>query len=333
MEKAENKGEIKIVYVKEKEDFSGLMKFSKPKLFIMKTSIQILFSFLFIIFISSCNNKDSKKEKSNDVVDMQTVGVEDLDPKFLAFDDVCNAAGIANVAIRRTLADSMMKHFKDIFIKPSEKINIVKDSFWVEACTIKAVAEYMDTAKDITGLRIVFAAEKVNSQNVMKIFFVTTQQYVADKNRKDDKWDNSIPNLESCNDYKKYFSKFRDAVEQIKLFDSAFRENKVPTSSYAIKDSLSKKVWIDECVIKALAKFMKAAPTVDGINIKLGAYFSKDTSFHNNQMYNNQSSVILVPTTKKLDDWTIVEKIYKRVMNKRFDQALNHGSLCPQDCN
>ncbi len=301
----------------------------------MKKIIPILISILSFTFIFSCNQNDSTIESGTNKVNDSSTVTSGYKYNWVAFDNICNGPGLANFTIDKKEAEAMIKHFKDIYINSSDQINLTKDSFWVDACAIKALGKYMDTAKGVSGLRIVSAAEKAGTKNETKIFLVTTKDTLRAPGTKtrDDKWDVIIPNTD-CKDSKKYFARFRDASNQIKLYEGAYRHNPMPETGTALKDSLSKKVWIDKCVISRLAGFIESNPSVDGINIKLGAYFTKDPNGkHPGQGYDHQSTVIIIPTTGKIDNWKIVEMIKDLVVKAFGDAALNHGALCPQICN
>lgn len=109
-----------------------------------------------------------------------------------------------------------------------------------------------------------------------------------------------------------------------------------------INDKISKSVWFSKDAIKLLASYLLAdSNNLDGARIHFISYDSLNTA--PGQYKPHQVSIVIVPTNPKpgnakkhIDNWQILsaEKAkadeYLRKLHILF--GLNHGELCPQQC-
>src|SRR5687768_14876197 len=90
----------------------------------------------------------------------------------------------------------------------------------------------------------------------------------------------------------------------------------------------SSSVWFDKKAIQYLGDFLDrdVANKYDGVRVHLIQYDKKRTA--EGQRYRKQISILFVPTVEKKSCW---EALKPKVGIRAYD-ALNHGELCPNNC-
>ncbi|MBS1753654.1 MAG: hypothetical protein R2765_01430 [Ferruginibacter sp.] len=260
--------------------------------------------------------------------------------------DLCNGAGgIANIIIETSKAQTLFNNFNTIFKTEGGKpINAFEPVYWLDNCTVEGIATFLKTQKDpatgkaLDGIRIFFGCETKDNpkygtdpykrQTTINIFPTYFEKATAPNisDHKTSKQKITITGICSS----PYLQDYNTADLQNKEFEKIYRKG-------GIKDSLSKSVWIDACVIYTLVKLLKLPKAnIDGVNINMAAY---DNSYPRlSRLKDNQTTVILVPTrlngTKHENFWDIIECINKKIekMGLLPSGGFNHGELCPNNC-
>jgi hypothetical protein len=133
--------------------------------------------------------------------------------------------------------------------------------------------------------------------------------------------------LTDCPGSENMIVKEADALVMIDHFESTFRSDRaMPRRTI---DSLSKAVWISKCAIEGLNTILQSTGNLDGVRVYFASY--KD-SVARGQRYDNQATIILVPTenagmNRHTDNWKIIPD------NFILRGGYNHGELCPDSCN
>ncbi len=319
----------------------------------MKKIIKAYFYVTVLVCFYSCNNasKEAPADKENPTATMDNAAKLNLDDLNLFTDSVCiDAGGLANFIISETFARSMMVHYDTIYGRDDSHrpINAMKNNYWIDACTINAIASFLKSSGRHDGIRIKFGCEKdddtatfpgqqYKKKTTFFIFATTIRPNPSDPSNPDHTNDNSltIP-ISSCTNGSEFIKPFAYANEKMLAFDKTYRKHLAP-GGRALKDSLSFGVWIDSCVISYLDKLIKTPRLqLDGVNVKLGAYFEKIPNLKS-QVYSNQSTIMMVPTspdgTSHRDNWEVTGAFEAAFQKKFFNRALNHGQLCPNQCN
>jgi hypothetical protein len=106
--------------------------------------------------------------------------------------------------------------------------------------------------------------------------------------------------------------------------------NDVPVGTNRCNDSLSRSVWFDKRVIKYLNDVLQGNGPIDGVRIYFASYNKMGCA--PGQYTPRQATIFIVPTdlvpgtNKHKDDYSYIEKFVK-------NGGLNHGELCPSECN
>jgi hypothetical protein len=290
----------------------------------MKSFIRFFFS-LAVITLLACNNGNEKKKNDN----VTTIYEADS----LIAEDFCKTSGSGNFIIDPQLAQDMIKDFDTKYKMtgtPVPKPNLLPN-YWVDKCIVFALDKFFIDSTRFDGAWVIFGADEESTKTT--VFIVPTIPNALPRFH-DNVWDVIIPgtNCTSSN----YFLTRQFAEPKILKFRAFYREDGTATP----KDSLSKKVWVNECVFKSLAAIIKNSATtpdpLDGISIESAAYPSK-TPTVSSQVYDNQSTIVIV-TTRKGDvegthtpAWDITNIYYHYLVVKR-SLVYNHGELCPNAC-
>jgi hypothetical protein len=283
-----------------------------------------LIVFAIFVLLLSCNSENKTNQgEAKKIIDNQLIS---------SLTTECDPSGLGNITIPEAEVINMRKRFNAIYSKQMIPNNVFTDSFWVSKCFINTIGDYIIANNSTSGVRFIFGAEKNSKGSFSTRLFIIPTQDDNTRGFRNDLWDKEIKN-ESCkNELDYYYPKFSIASTQIKDFEKEYRKNPEPANGTAKIDSLSKKVWFSRCAIVLLSELLKEETQTDGVNIKLGAYDSFDISKHPGQSYAHQSTIILVPTSSKKDDWSILSVIKNKILLS-FDGGLNHGALCPNQCN
>jgi hypothetical protein len=267
-------------------------------------------------------------------------------------DEHCvSAGGMANFIISETNARLMTDKFDEIYGLDSdnERINALERNYYVDACTIRAIATFLQSEQRYDGIRIHFAAATINNptsypkrpyQNKTALYFYPTQRStVSGSTQHNDRTSILIP-LPSCAVTRNYIKPFApSATNEIAVFKSLYYQR--ASTSDTTNKILSKGVWIDSCVVNAMAKAIDlSGGSIEGINIKTAAYLGNESNPPLGKTARNQSTFIFVPVVNGVDNWKILNKLIglkemqwkKRKEAKSFINALNHGELCPSRC-
>ncbi len=292
----------------------------------------LLFAFIVGYFnLTSCNN-DGTQSGINPPVDsgskIQVIADDKIEIKE-------GCPGISNFYIHTDTALSRIKHFKDIYhdvarVQNPDMIYFV-DSAWIDAGVINKFSNFLDaTAPGYDGVRIV-SIENENNDGFSNICLVPTTP--KNNGRHKDEWGKKIN--ANMGDYTFKNFNFDDSKGNAlkKKFAKKFR--KKPLLGPHKLDSLSESVWVGACVFLYLSELLKdPTKNLDGVRVYFSAYY-KDDGTNLSQDYHNQSTVIIAPTRKGTNDshntdWDAVQSKY---FIKRPFGALNHGQLCPNNCN
>ena len=299
----------------------------------------LLSSLLFCFF--ACN----ESIKNNDVATVQSdtatfqkdslkIGV--TNSPSIVLDKNC--VGNANFYITKDTADSLRSHFKNHFrvkVNPTAMKSFV-DSIWIDACVINAIGNFFDTAKN-DGMRIYFGAEFTPAQkNRNTIMLVPTYRNPGGDQshlHKDD-WvtkPNLVCNMALFQNFNKPYTYVDPLIQHFGRF---YRELKNPGNpSAGVKhENISSSVWLSGCVFIYLRNLIKQyTPALDGVYVYAAAhYYIAHGSY---QSYSDQTTLLLVPTNadggNHKPNWDAVQR------STKFTEAgaLNHGQLCPTQCN
>ena len=142
----------------------------------------------------------------------------------------------------------------------------------------------------------------------------------------------------------------QEAKKMMKNFRSKFRncddETGTACNPTNMNDSLSKSVWMSREALMLLFSQIITDNKIDGLRFYLGAYETKSSiNPAPGQYYNNQVSVIIVPTTygtsfphhksNHKDDWNFFHSFLLEQFKKetiKMGGGFNHGELCPDSC-
>lgn len=105
-------------------------------------------------------------------------------------------------------------------------------------------------------------------------------------------------------------------------------------------NKLSKSIWFDSAAICFLADYIRTpenADKYDGFRIFLIQYDRMNPEGHRvvGQFHPNQTSVAICPTINHIADRGAFPAYYEKMIKPRMPKpakALNHGDLCPQQC-
>jgi hypothetical protein len=297
------------------------------KLFLISVVITIIITY-------SCNqgNKENAQNTSSTKSDTANVTSEkSQDFSFL------NCTGVGNYIISETEARSMINTFKDIFRKDRSGADIAyRDSIWVDASVINYFSDTLLLSQRLDGIWFWFVASQDDSSSL-----VLVPSYNSDGRHYPD-WDLKITGMPSNTEFKNFNFDHKKGWPLVKHFGRKYREETQPGNwSTSIRDSVSSAVWMDECAIRYLSEVIKnPGNNLDGIMIYLGAYNKLDNTRHHGQFKAHQSTILFVPT-KLIDgqhqsDWTIIQSLVEKIVKNKSDfstGALNHGQLCPNQCN
>lgn len=320
------------------------------KLFFLLLAIPIASYFI------SCSDNGSQKKGSakKGFIDSSNSICDGFDNS-----DLCiSVGGIANFIIPSKQAQIMIGHFDTVYRQDDEykPISAFDPTYWIDSATIFKIEQFLQSKTKTgdliyDGIRIYLACE-VNPdennyhnemyQNKTTIFiFPTTKRSFPTVTSQSTHMDSlvKIPGTNSP-----YVQENDNASPKIKAFTEFYRKHNIPRSG-EWKDSLSKSIWIDQCVISSVAKLLRLKKAnLDGVNITMAAYndnmyYSINKPENLGLLYPNQSTLLIVPTNldhgKHVPNWDIIDCLYQKLINKKefFPSALNHGELCPQLCN
>jgi hypothetical protein len=316
----------------------------------MKKYILAVSCFLTLTCIFSCNN-DEKKTDEKEAVPVANAG-EISEYNFDWINDlsataICDSAGGAgNFLVSKTLGDSMINHFDTIYRLQDDHITKVRafdSSYWIDACTVAAIAKFLKDSNRHDGIRIYFGcsltADPVYGSNQYKkkttLFIFPTKKRAATSPDMSEHGNEliQIP-VSGCTPGSSYLKAPGNANPEIDAFNITYRKSSGPVKFQ--KDSLSQAVWIDSCVIYFIDNLLKNnSSIVDGINIRTAAYFENFAKPIKGRWKKNQSTIIIVPSSlregKHEDNWDIITAL-KTKKKKQLAGAFNHGELCPKAC-
>ena len=307
----------------------------------MKKYIIIPVSMLLSIALHSCNNNENKSDLKEISAKTDTSKEYNFDwaDKFLQ-SNCSNPEGIGNFLISHSLADSMKNHFDSIYRKDDSRrdINAFLKNYWLSSCAIIDISSYLRKNSDkFDGIRINFGCSAINDYNSYPnqqytnktTFFIIPTVHSANGHK--DSTQAMIP-LPSCPNGCEFIKPYSEVSTKIAVFDKVYRKYNL-SSRIALKDSLSKGIWLDSCVISFIADLLLKFPTIlDGVNLVTGAYFGNEPKVPNGLFRKNQSTIIIVPSNiiTHSDNWDIIEAF---MSSKRVSgTGLNHGQLCPEIC-
>ena len=229
--------------------------------------LMIIVTVLYSIVIFSCNNKSDKKTEVKDSISATTVAnsaqcalstIEvDINP--------CKMPGGGNLVIDPTVAQDYMREFVNGYQKNDPAL---QSEYWVDACIIGGLSDFFRDNKGYDGAWVTFASEEDN-QSPVRINFVPTM-YNSTTQKHDAKWASAgmVKLPASCN----AGSMLTTDNQGAKNFRSVHRKE----FTTGIVNGLSRKIWVDSCVINSLNKIViayKGSTTpLDGVYVYSGTY-------------------------------------------------------------
>ena len=326
----------------------------------MKKQLLLIGVALISIYMTSCNGNGDQKPVGSDTVKITSLD-DEMSYNFNSFDttklkdeDFCLfSGGSRRFIIEEADARPMLARFDNIYKTDDlgHTVNALLNNYWIDSCTVFRIASYL-RSQQYDGVRVYFACEEQENtgaypgeqyKNKSSIFIYPTQTLAAPPPAGQSEHvdvDVVIPTT-GCSIPTGYFETKAAASGKLSSFKTVYR--KTGAGGIALKDSLSISVWVDSCVVFALEKFIKdnSAKRIDGANIKMAAYETKDLVLRPSQKHHKQSTFIIVPTNPNTtgghdDNWTIIKSFYKFIRAYRPAGApggMNHGELCPQVCN
>jgi hypothetical protein len=298
----------------------------------MKKIIIVLFTLSLFIFFSCNNGGETNTQQKADSIDKSLSQQAISENNKIA---LVECSGTDNLTIEKHEADIYKDHFFDYYVKGSDQNGryLLSREIWIDADIIKEYGTLFEkqSPDKYDGIRFHNAVKNDYST----IILAPTGPSSADKTVHNDIW-GEILKIVDPKQFENYDLEKATATPMITLFEKKYRNKRIkwdmePTGPI---DSLSKSTWINRCVFIDLKKIILALANtdneVDGIKVIFGAY--KD--FSNKvpgQKYNNQSTIMLVPTHGDsngghIEDWELIKKVAK------FNSAYNHGELCPNFC-
>jgi hypothetical protein len=324
----QKKGVIAIAIVEMFIDFSILNKSLKQNLLVMKKTILAIIIIMATCGFYGCNESGDKK------ADTPSADSAKTDATAQKADITINCTGITNLLITNDSAFAMMARYDSIYrkSKTAKPIVYLSNSEWIDAMIINSYANFFESnaGKAFDGVRFVNAA--TNNTNKSRLLMVPTRPNIANPKKRDDIWGKNLVPLETGDptEYLDFETSESVATDIKNNFYQLYRTGRgLPRD----KDPLSESIWLSRCVFIYLRdEIKKPGNQIDGIRIYMGAY-GKMMGTVPGQIHENQSSILLVPTTSggakvHNDRWDLLRPKDKI---KGVD-ALNHGELCPQKC-
>ena len=307
----------------------------------MKRNYRILFALVISIIVLSCNQSSSTKEPELKVDSTNTIASK---PEEALLD----CSGTGNFFISSNEAQKMIKHFWGIYRKDSagREIKPLLDSVWIDSSIIVSLAAFLESSDQHDGVRIYNAAYSTldatnhpgqkypNESTVVLVPTITrTSTPQGQSVHQDDYTKFQMPGGSKVPDFKNY-NLTKPEVETLKVqFQKLYRLETNPDDLYSKRDSLSRAIWFDQCVIIKLAQFLKDPNNhLDGVRIYSGAYDSFSSRTGDSQNKSNQSTLLMVLTSVgHNDNWKFLDNKYMN--DNKFKMAsYNHGELCPKLC-
>ena len=314
----------------------------------MKKNLLLIFCTLLIVCILSCNGDEKEQDGKKTVSTTAKISTYNFDWIDKRSDNICEShGGAGNFIIGSTLSDSMINHFDSIYRMQDDhqtKVRAFDSSYWIDACTVSAIAKFLKTSTKHDGIRIYFGCSlkpdlSYNSDQYKQkttLFIFPTQPQTSTNSDMSEHGDDLIQIPTSgCAIKSNYLKPPGNANSEIEAFNKTYRKS--TTLARLQKDSLSQAIWIDSCVIYFIDNLLKSNNgIVDGINIRTAAYFENFNKPVKGRWKKNQSTIIIVPSSldhgRHIDNWDIIDALIAQ-KKRRLSGALNHGELCPQVCN
>jgi hypothetical protein len=298
---------------------------------------------LLICFFYSCNNVENKNTAA--LADSSNTEANKIDRVDDFLTKGCDSAGgLANFLIDSLHAVDMIKNFNDIYKRDDKHADIraFLNSYWIDSCTITSIATFLKKSNRYDGIRIYFGCALVDSagydndpykKKTTLFIYPTYKRKVTDPKMSEHMDSLEVMPTDNCSLHCEYIKPPTFATSEIYEFNRTYRKSTAKVQ----KDSLSKSIWIDSCVIFTIQNVLRNFSTdVDGVNIRTAAYLPSFTKTISGKIYKNQSTILIVPSSPSnggkdhLDNWNIIQKILDK---HNYGSALNHGELCPQVCN
>jgi hypothetical protein len=317
-----------------------------------------------LLYLAACNSSGKEEEKKN----TETAEVQPAEAKAkFNFDSpdfyktaFCESAGgMANFIIRPTEADSMKNHFDTIYGIDDQRryIDAMRKNYFIDSCTLYAIASFLRSSKKHDGIRILFGCEIKDNpryggqqhkrETTLNIWPTKFRANPADPTEPShDNDTKSIIPTTGCAGKTEFIRSFTDFNQMRAAFKNTYRKEQVSDGSRP-KDSLSLGVWIDSCVIFYIEQMLKDNQLdLAGIFVRPAAYFTKQANLKS-QVYAHQSTFILEPVSvrhgvQQPEYYTrpdIINELIKYLdKNQKLKfmpgggSTLNHSQLCPNQC-
>lgn len=295
-----------------------------------------------IILFLSCNGSGTTREADSKIDSSKT-------SSSASKNILVDCSGTGNFFISSVVAQKMKNDFCKIYRidDAGKEIEPLLDSVWIDSCIIVSLANFLDTSAKHDGVRIYNGAyEKLDATahpgqkypNESTVILVPTIPRIKpapkQSSHQDDYTKFNMPASCNATEFKNY-NLNETEVRSLKLqFQKLYRLETNENDIDSKRDSLSRSVWIDECVIIKLAQFLKDPKNnLDGVRIYSAAYNAFSPDVYRSQKKQNQSTLLMVVTSKGHNtDWDFLDAKFKND-DKYNIGAYNHGELCPQVCN
>jgi hypothetical protein len=301
---------------------------------------KILFCFLAFsgMLIVSCNSNKGKPPDANR--QRQSEGVQAFDTCALNVIDfqspICNRPGIGNLAVSKAEAQPWIDHFRATYkLAPG-----MQDMYWIDSCALGFLWDFIEAKKTYNGVWVTFACNGAGTNSAIRF----------------------LPTYDSAGHHVSDWNAFTGATlptgctTQAELFDTNKRKAKNFRGFFRKEGQvtevtgLSRKVWVDTCVIHVLRMAINAYKTnstpLDGVFIYSASYNTALPPGRQPPGYNpayQQSTIVLVPSynCSNVDGhfpaWEInqyIVTLFKNAMKGVAGPAaaFNHGELCPNSC-
>lgn len=294
---------------------------------VLKTAAVIIITAYGLYSCSGGSDKNTE-EISKDSTKTTTTTTKEADLML-------DCTGLTNLLLPNDSAFAMMSRYDSIYrkSKTANPLTYLSNSIWIDGMLINSYANFFESnaGKSFDGVRFVHAA--TNKTTNSRLLMVPTRPVAGNPRVREDVWGKNLIPLETGDpvEYLDYETSQNVAAIIKENFYKFYRNGRGLGRD---KDPLSESVWMSKCVFIYLRDAIKRPENqIDGIRVYMGAY-GKMMGTVPGQINPNQSTVLLVPTTEGTtkkehnDRWDLLKPAGKL----RVYDVLNHGELCPRQC-
>ena len=273
-----------------------------------------------------CNGNETKTNN--------TVAPQTNDSPVVTQNKAIDKAVICEYYIDEKKGQDMIDKFENTYPKlvGSSATHKLTDEFWIDSCVISSLVSFFDANSICDGARFYFIGDKKTNLVIVPTFPPSSGSLPP---RHSDMWGNIVTDLCGTSGYLNMSE--NDGKTGRENFGTSFRmqtsSGEAPSAKH---DSLSSAVWFDECVLRNIGNLvLDKTNGLDGVMAFCAAHLEfEHTRRTIGQQYENQSTLIFVPTKGRTPYWKIVSPppAIDAAAYKKTSGAFNHGQLCPQIC-